>query len=143
MPPKRDRVGEVADQVVVGGVLAHCHRHTDGDIAYMLRIGYSGHQYVERRRDHGKWCDTVTSAKFADLRREVAAFGAESIQVVYGVYDLTTLFVTAAPTTHPTDPGFAQAPRQDELTELATRLVKAVVDKGILGNRLDLLSKIV
>ena len=78
-----------------------------------------------------------------DLHREVAAFGTDSTRVVYGVYDLTSLFVTAAPTAKPTDPSFASAPQQEELTELAIRLARAVVDKGILGNRLDLMSKIV
>ena len=77
-----------------------------------------------------------------DLRREVAAFGKESMRVVYGVYDLATLFVTATPTPHPTDPSFAPAPQQDELTELAQQLARAVVDKGILGNRIDVWNKI-
>ena len=77
-----------------------------------------------------------------DLRREVAAFGQDSMRVVYGVYDLATLFVTATPTPHPTDPGFAKAPQQDELTELAQKLAQAVADKGVLGNRIDVWSKI-
>jgi carbonic anhydrase len=77
-----------------------------------------------------------------DLRREVAAFQTDSIQVVYGVYDLATMFVTPLPTAHPTDPGFAPAPLQDELTALAGRLVNAVVDRGVLGNRVDVWNKI-
>jgi carbonic anhydrase len=77
-----------------------------------------------------------------DLRREVAAFGAESTSVVYGVYDLATLFVTAMPTSQPTDPGFAKAPQQEELTELAQQLARAVVAKGLLGNRIDVWDKI-
>lgn len=77
-----------------------------------------------------------------DLRREVAAFGAETMDVVYGVYDLATLFVTATPIAQPTDPGFAIAPQQEELTELAQKLAKAVVDKGILGTRIDVWDKI-
>lgn len=77
-----------------------------------------------------------------DLRREVAAFGADSIRVVYGVYDLATLFVTSTPTVNPTEPDFAQAPLQNELTELAQQLAKAVVKKGVVGNRIDLWNKI-
>ncbi len=68
-----------------------------------------------------------------DLRREVAAFGTDSMTVVYGVYDLATLFVTAKPTAHPTDPSFAQVPQQEELTELARTLAEAVAAKGVLG----------
>lgn len=77
-----------------------------------------------------------------DLRREVAAFGKDSMRVVYGIYDLATLFVTATPTPHPTGPSFANAPPQEELTELAQKLAQAVVDKGVLGNRIDVWNKI-
>jgi carbonic anhydrase len=77
-----------------------------------------------------------------DLRREVTAFGAESISVVYGVYDLGTLYVTPTPMLHPTEAGFANAPQQEELTALARQLAQAVVDKGVLGNRVDLWNKI-
>ena len=78
-----------------------------------------------------------------DLRREVAAFGTDAMRVVYGVYDLATLYVTAAPTAQPIDPSFADAPKQEELTDLADKLVQAVVAKGVLGNRIDLWNKIV
>ena len=77
-----------------------------------------------------------------DLRREISAFGGEAMHVVYGVYDLATLFVTPKPTAHPTDPGFAAAPQQDDLTLLARELAKAVVAKGVLGNRIDVWDKI-
>lgn len=77
-----------------------------------------------------------------DLRREVALFGNDSMRVVYGVYDLATLFVTDKPTANPTAPAFADAPQQDELTALAQKLAKAMVDKGLLGNRIDVWSKI-
>lgn len=76
-----------------------------------------------------------------DLRREVV--GNDSMRVVYGVYDLATLYVSARPIANPTDPSFANAPQQDELTELAGVLAQAVVDKGVLGNRIDLWNKIV
>ncbi|MBL8830702.1 MAG: hypothetical protein JNM18_27255 [Planctomycetaceae bacterium] len=77
-----------------------------------------------------------------DLRREVAAFGHESMRVVYGVYDLATLFVTPAPLASPTEPGFAPAPQQDDLANLARQLAQAVVDKGLLGTRIDVWKKI-
>jgi carbonic anhydrase len=77
-----------------------------------------------------------------DLRREVAAFGSAEMRVVYGVYDLATLFVTDMPTKQPTKPGFADAPRQEDLTELALRIARGVIDKGVLGNRIDVWSKI-
>ncbi len=77
-----------------------------------------------------------------DLRREVAAFGADSIRVVYAVYDLGTMFVTPTPTANPTSPGFAAAPSQDELASLAQSLAKSIVDKGVLGARIDLWKKI-
>lgn len=78
-----------------------------------------------------------------DLRREVAAFGAETMKVVYGVYDLATLHVTARPTANPSEPDFALAPQQEELTELAHKLAEAVVAKGVLGNRIDIWNKLV
>lgn len=77
-----------------------------------------------------------------DLRREVTAFGSASVRVVYSVYDLATLFVTAVPTAKPTEPTFAPAPLQDDLTELGKKLATAVVKKGVLGNRIDLWNKI-
>lgn len=77
-----------------------------------------------------------------DLRREVAVFGSPSMRVAYGVYDLATQFVTEKPTARPTAPNFAEAPQQDDLTALAQRLAKAVVDKGLLGNRIDVWNKI-
>jgi carbonic anhydrase len=72
-----------------------------------------------------------------DLRREVAAFGTDSIRVVYGVYDLATLFVSPIPHAAPTEPGFAPAPHQDHLAELAQQLAQAVVDKGVFGTGVD------
>lgn len=78
-----------------------------------------------------------------DLHREVAPFADESLQVVYGVYDLATLFVTAIPVSHPLEPGFAPAPQQDGMADLAQTLARAVVDKGVLGERIDLWNKIV
>ncbi|WP_010585244.1 carbonic anhydrase [Schlesneria paludicola] len=68
-----------------------------------------------------------------DLRREIAAFGGGSMHVVYGVYDLATLFVSPIPAAHPTKPGFAPAPQQENLTTLGQQLAQAVVDKGVLG----------
>jgi carbonic anhydrase len=68
-----------------------------------------------------------------DLRREVAAFGTDSMRVVYGVYDLATLFVSPTPDAAPTAPGFAPAPDQSHLAKLAQQLAQAVVDKGVLG----------
>ena len=59
-----------------------------------------------------------------------------------GVYDLATLFVTAVPDRQPVAPSFAPAPAQDGLTELAVQLVRAVVAKGTLGERVDVWSKI-
>ncbi|MFO0917705.1 MAG: carbonic anhydrase [Planctomycetaceae bacterium] len=67
-----------------------------------------------------------------ELRREVSALQAESIQVVYSVYDLATMFVTAMPTEKPVEPSFGPAPAQDQLTELANRLAAAIVEKGML-----------
>jgi carbonic anhydrase len=67
-----------------------------------------------------------------ELQREVAAFRADAIEVVYGVYDLETMFVNAAPKQRPTEPSFRAAPAQDRLTELANALAKAIVDKGML-----------
>lgn len=78
-----------------------------------------------------------------DLRQEIAAFTADSISVVYGVYDLATLFVNAVPKKQPSEPTFAPAPRQDGLTDLAQTLAQAVVDKGLLGERVDVWNKIV
>lgn len=72
-----------------------------------------------------------------DLRREVAAFGTDSMRVVYGVYDLATLFVSPIPLAAPTEPGFAPAPDQDHLAELAQQLVQGVVDKGVFGAGVD------
>lgn len=77
-----------------------------------------------------------------DLRREVAVFCSESMRVMYGVYDLATLYVTDKPATQPAGPGFADAPQQEDLTPLAQKLAKAVVDKGLLGNRIDVWNKI-
>ncbi len=77
-----------------------------------------------------------------DLRREVTAFGTDAMRVVYGVYDLATLFVTPLPDSAPTEPGFAPAPHQSELPALAQRLAQAVIDKGLLGTRVDVWSKI-
>jgi carbonic anhydrase len=68
-----------------------------------------------------------------DLRREVTAFGTASMDVVYGVYDLATLFVSPIPHGAPTEPGFAMAPHQDDLAELAKHLAQAAVDKGVFG----------
>ena len=72
-----------------------------------------------------------------DLRREVAALGTDSISVVYGVYDLATLFVSPTPHAAATEPGFAPAPHQDHLADLAQQLVQAVVDKGVFGAGVD------
>lgn len=77
-----------------------------------------------------------------DLRREVAALGAGDIRVVYGVYDLATLFVTATPQSQPTAPGFAPAPDQAELAALSQTLAQAIVAKGLLGQRVDVWKKI-
>ncbi len=72
-----------------------------------------------------------------DLRREVADFRGESIEVVYGVYDLATMFVTAEPMLHPKEPSFGTAPAQDQLTELARTLAKAIVEKSLLEISLE------
>lgn len=77
-----------------------------------------------------------------DLRREVAAFGTDAVRVVYSVYDLATLYVTPLPTAAPSEPEFAPAPQQADLSELANQLADAVVKKGVLGNRIDLWNKI-
>jgi carbonic anhydrase len=77
-----------------------------------------------------------------DLQREVAAFGSDSLRVVYGVYDLATLFVSPVPHGAPTEPGFAPAPGQDQLAELAQQLAEAVVEKGVLGTRVDFWNKV-
>jgi len=77
-----------------------------------------------------------------DLRREVAAFGTDAVRVVYSVYDLATLYVTPLPTAAPSEPKFAPAPQQADLSELANQLADAVVKKGLLGNRIDLWNKI-
>ncbi len=77
-----------------------------------------------------------------DLSREVATFGAPSMRVVYGVYDLGTLFVTPTPLANPAKPEFAPAPGQEGLTSLAQQLAQAVVDKGLLGSRVDFWKKI-
>lgn len=77
-----------------------------------------------------------------DLRREVAAKGSGSLRVCYGVYDLASLYVTERPSSSPTAPGFAEAPQQDELSTLADKLARAVVEKGLLGNRIELWNKL-
>lgn len=77
-----------------------------------------------------------------DLQREIASVASPDLRVVYGVYDLATLFVTAVPDRQPVAPSFAPAPAQDGLTELAVQLVRAVVAKGTLGERVDVWSKI-
>jgi hypothetical protein len=58
------------------------------------------------------------------------------------VYDLGTLYVTAAPVVSPKEPGFAVPPQPAELSTLAQNLVKAMILKGTLGNRVDVWSKI-
>jgi carbonic anhydrase len=78
-----------------------------------------------------------------DVRRDIATLADDSIRVVYGVYDLATLFVTATPTRDPLEPTFASAPQQDELAELAQTLARAVTDKGVLGERINVWNKIV
>lgn len=77
-----------------------------------------------------------------DLSREVATFGVPSMRVAYGVYDLGTLFVTPTPSANPAKPAFAPAPGQEGLTSLAQQLAQAVVDKGLLGSRVDFWKKI-
>lgn len=77
-----------------------------------------------------------------DLRRETQAFQSSSMRVAYGVYDLGTLFVTAVPTANPKEPSFGMAPEPGGLTDLAVSLVKALIAKGDLGDRIDVWSKI-
>lgn len=77
-----------------------------------------------------------------DLQREIAPVANESLRVVYGVYDLATMFVSAVPSAQLTAPNFAGTPDQDGLTELALVLARAVVDKGVLGDRINVWGKI-
>lgn len=78
-----------------------------------------------------------------DLRREITASADPSLKVVYGVYDLATMFVTATPAREPLPATFAPAPEQSELTNLAQSLALATTAKGLLGERVQLWNKIV
>jgi len=77
-----------------------------------------------------------------DLHREIAPVASDGLRVMYGVYDLATLFVTALPDASPTEPSFAPSPDPDGLADLALKLAKAVVEKGVLGDRIDVWEKI-
>jgi carbonic anhydrase len=67
-----------------------------------------------------------------DLARELEASVADGMGVVYGVYDLVSQKVEAAPRDEAT---FGPAPRTSaEFTDLSNRLVDSVLSCGILGN---------